>query len=369
MTYFRYNETTTTEKSFRNSPFNRELPDPTPRSIDNFSTDRNFENVNDYTDRPYHNSSTDNKHEDKDHKNIDTEEPPKIYDFTTERNHRDDKKRNMTEFEYNNIKNDVKTTTEKLFLETTERLIETSSISDIETSREDVIIDKDIDTIKGIDDKLDDFSSLEVVDLDTKSLKTIEEEKQIEEIGRLLASRRGGKIVLEKRAQKDLETKKIALDKDLMEYNFGNRFPTMERRGTVQKVTKEEINRDRKEFDRYTDKSLEVSETTFVRPPRVLTTTENIRKAVVNGKVFYEATVREQRDLFNATRRSRTLNPVDKKERSLNSTSTRKIFTRNVNPVRRVRRVFKKRYNPDEVRRRLLERERNSKAIEISRKV
>lgn len=116
------------------------------------------------------------------------------------------------------------------------------------------------------------------------------------------------------------------------------------------------------------DRSLELSETTFVRPPRVLSTTENIRKAMVNGKVFYDATIREQRDLYanhsrklNRTTYSRVLE--DSKAPSVINNQyfgkKKNIRARNVNPVRRVRRIYKKRYNPDEVRRRLLERERN----------
>lgn len=235
------------------------------------------------------------------------------------------------------------------------------------------------DVIKGIDDKIDDFSSsIEVLDLDDikgdklSDLKTLEaEERQIEEIGRILASRRGGKLVLDKRSQKDLETKSIAVDKDLVDFNFGNRF-NVERRGVIQKVSKDEIERERN-----ADKSLEVSETAFVRPPRILSTTENIRKAIVNGKVFYDATIRDQRDAFltNSTRRSKSLrNADDSKISNLTSAANfgKKIVrARNVNPVRRVRRVYRKRYNPEEVRRRLLEREKSKQenSTDSSRKV
>lgn len=238
---------------------------------------------------------------------------------------------------------------------------------------------KNEDKIDGIDDKLDDFSgSIEVIDLDDikgekmSDLKMLEaEERQIEEIGRILAaSRRDGKLVLDKRSQKDLEAKSIAVDKDLIDFNFGNRFK-VERRGKVQKVSKDEIERER------IDKSLEVSETTFVRPPRVLTTTDNIRKAIVNGKVFYDATIREQRDTFitNSTRKSKSLRlGDDSKITNLSSSASfgKKIIKpRNVNPVRRVRRVYRKRYNPEEVRRRLLEREKSKKdsSTDNSRKI
>lgn len=160
------------------------------------------------------------------------------------------------------------------------------------------------------------------------------------------------------REQKNLESKNIAFNTDLADYNFGNHFPTNDRRGVVQKVTKDEIQREIN-----VDRSLEVSETTFVRPPRVLSTTENIRRALVNGKVFYDATIREQRDLHsNSTRRAKSLRPLEDRAPSVIASSNfgkkKVIKTRNVNPVRRVRRVYKKRYNPNEVRRRLLEKER-----------
>ncbi|XP_050669157.1 uncharacterized protein LOC126968291 isoform X2 [Leptidea sinapis] len=216
--------------------------------------------------------------------------------------------------------------------------------------------EEDYDIIKGIDGKLNDFTtSIEVFNLDdaktadkNSDVKTLEaEERQIEAIGRLLAAKRGGKLI----SKTNLSTKNIAVDKDFMDFNFNNRFPT-ERRGTVKKISKEEL---KKEISN--DKSLEVSETTYVRPPRVLTTTENIRKAIVNGKVFYDATIRDQRELFlNSTRKAKSLRI---QERSINSSSKKNILQRNVNPVRRVKRVYKKRYNPDEVRKRLLEREKN----------
>ncbi|KAG7312747.1 hypothetical protein JYU34_001124, partial [Plutella xylostella] len=238
------------------------------------------------------------------------------------------------------------------------------------------------DEIKGIDGKLDDFTgSLEVIDLEEpkgdgkpSDLKTLEaEEAQIAAIGRFIASQRGGKLVLEKRSQKELEAKKVAVDEHLVEdFNFGNRFATSERKGKVQKITKEEIEKERELAN---DKSLEVSETTFVRPPRVLSTLnsqDNVRKTMVNGKVFYDATVREQRDLFptNNTRKShnrssniRALDDMKAPSILANTTYGKKktIRARNVNPVRRVRRIYRKRYNPEEVRRRLLERERSMK--------
>lgn len=255
---------------------------------------------------------------------------------------------------------------------TTETSLEKVNNSDVELVNSEEL--KTIDSIKGIDGKLDDFSkSIEVLDIeDAKGEKltdfrTLEaEERQIEAIGRLLASRRGGKIVLEKRSQKDLDTKNIAVDKDIIDFNFGNRFPTTERRGVIKRISKDEIERDR------LDKSLEVSETTYVRPPRVLSTTENIRKAIVNGKVFYDATVREQRDLFsNNTRKPKNLRRTDNTTPSVinnNNFGRKKIIrTRNANPVRRVKRVYRKRYNPDEVRRRLLERDRSKNNTESSR--
>ncbi|CAG9573372.1 unnamed protein product [Danaus chrysippus] len=228
---------------------------------------------------------------------------------------------------------------------TTEREIKNET--DVEEYRMNSKINEDY--IKGIDGKLHDFTtSLEVFDIDDvkneklTGLRAAEaEEKQIEAIGRLLAARRAK--IIDRTSQKNLEDKNIALDKDFMDFNFGNKFP-IERRGVVQRVTKDEIeNR---------DKSLEVSETSFIRPPRVLSTTENIRKAVVNGKVYYDASLRSQRDLHtNSTRRSKNL-------REIRTLPTKKR-TRTTNLVRRAKRVYRKRYNPEEVRRRLLERERN----------
>lgn len=240
-------------------------------------------------------------------------------------------------------------------------------------------INDEFDKLKGIDGKLEDFSkSIEVFELDDRTkcdketdFKTLEaEERQIEAIGRLVASRRGGKLILEKRSQKDLESKNIAVDKDLLDFNFGNKFSTTERRGIIQRVSKDEIDKER--FSN--DKSLEVSETTFVRPPRILSTTENIRKAIVNGKVFYDATIREQRDLVtNVTRKAKSLKLDEARGPSVISsnlnTKRKTIQPRNVNPIRKVRRVFRKRYNPEEVRKRLLEREKNVKSPDNKPKV
>ncbi|XP_068622051.1 uncharacterized protein [Battus philenor] len=238
-----------------------------------------------------------------------------------------------------------------------------------ELGKPENILTEEFDGIKGIDGKLEDFSkSLEVFELEEKSkcdkntdLKTLEaEEKQIEAIGRLVASRRGGKLILEKRSQKDLETKNIAVDKDFLQLNFGNKFPTVGRRGFVQRVSKEDIEKER----HANDKSLEVSETTYIRPPpRILSTTENIRRAIVNGKVFYDATLREQRDLFsNITRKSKSLKLEESRGPSVISNSTnskrRSLQPRNTNPIRRVRRVYRKKFNPEEVRKRLLDREK-----------
>ncbi|XP_028028706.1 uncharacterized protein LOC114241919 isoform X1 [Bombyx mandarina] len=333
MTYFRYNETTTTEMP--KPAESRDLPD-----------DRDSPDQQTLIDKP------------------------KIID-----NHRGEKKRNISEHDEEFHIDIDKTTTAKTVSEVTE-VIERVNKSETESTTSDKDEDK-MDLIDGIDDKLLDFSkSIEVFDIeDAKKsakadLKTLRaEERQIEEIGRLLASRRDGKVVLEKRSQKELASKNIAVDEDLLDFNFGNKFP-VERRGVVRKVTKDEIERDRN-----TDRSLEVSETTFVRPPRVLATTENIRKAIVNGKIFYDATIREQRDvLMNATRRSKSLRPLEDRAPSvINSASFGKkkiIKTRNVNPVRRVRRVYRKRYNPEEVRRRLLERDRaKESSVDSSRKI
>ncbi|CAG9794329.1 unnamed protein product [Diatraea saccharalis] len=302
-------------------------------------------------------------------------------DVVEARSHRDEKTRNITDedifhVDLAKITTTTTSTTEKpVIKETTPKVEERQekiNKSDVETIKpENMNISEQSEKIKGIDDKLVDFTGpIEVLDIeDVKTggkisdLKTLEaEERQIEAIGRLLASRRGSKLVLEKRSQKDLESRNIAIDKDLADFNFGNKFPTTERRGTIQKISKDDIERERN-----ADRSLEVSETTFVRPPRVLTTTDNIRKAIVNGKVFYDATIREQRDIFtNATRKPRTFRQLeDSRAPSViahNNFGKKKVIkTRNVNPVRRVRRVYRKRYNPEEVRRRLLERERSTK--------
>lgn len=359
MTYFTYNETkpTTTEASPR-SPIVPPRPQPPP----------------DF------NKAT---------------EKPKDKDIVEGRNHRYEKTRNITNGDLFNIGVNPYTTTTTTTSTTTPKVeikidtvVEEKEIikntSEVETIIPDNIKDEEkSENLKGIDDKLDDFTSpIEVLDIeDAKTtgekmsdLKTLEaEERQIEAIGRLLASRRGSKLVLEKRSQKDLESKSIAIDKDLVDFNFGNRFPTTERRGIIQKVTKDEIERERN-----ADKSLEVSETTFVRPPRVLSTTENVRKAIINGKIFYDATIREQRDIFsNATRKAKAIGNFRQLEDSrappviTNSNFGKKkvIKTRNVNPVRRVRRVYRKRYNPEEVRRRLLERDRSTKTENDSKKL
>ncbi|XP_049882540.1 uncharacterized protein LOC126378334 [Pectinophora gossypiella] len=310
--------------------------------------------------------------------NVNPDRPPN--NNIDNKSNRDDKKINVTNVDediFNVNLDKVTTTTPKAEVKVTEPPKANESKAEVEAVKvveaEKPKVDKELDNLKGIDDKIDDFSSsIEVLDIeDAKKgdkladLKTLEaEERQIEAIGRLLAARRGGKLVLEKRSQKDLETKSIALDKDLVDFNFGNKFPTAtERRGTVQRVTKDEIKRERN-----IDKSLEVSETTFVRPPRVLSTTENIRKTVVNGKVFYSASVREQRDLINnSTRKAKSLNlrPLEERAPSVianNNYGKKKVIrARNVNPVRKVRRVYRRKYNPDEVRRRLLERERSMK--------
>lgn len=214
---------------------------------------------------------------------------------------------------------------------------------------------EEYDYVKGLDGKLSDFTSIEVFNIeDAKSadkasdLKTLEaEEKQIEAIGRLLASKRGGKLIVD---SKDLEPKNIRIDKDFMEIN--NRLPT--RRGVIQRVSKEDLNKEVSSRV-LNDGSLEVSETTFVRPPRILSTTENIRKAIVNGKVFYDASIREQRD--SSPRKGKSLRL---------ETNIKNNVRRNVNPIRRVKRVYKKRYNPDEVRKRLLEREKSKNITDDS---
>lgn len=311
--------------------------------------------------------------------------------------HRDEKTRNITNinddiFSINLDKVDNATTTSKIEVkEITERIDDKKQDTDkkkddmpeIETKTENI---KQEDDLKGIDSKLGDFtSSIEVLDIeDAKTgeknadLKTLEaEEKQIEAIGRLLASKRGQKLIIEKRSQKELESKSIALDKDLVDFNFGNKFPTIERRGTIQKVTKDEIER-----DRHMDRSLEVSETTFVRPPRVLSTTENIRKAIVNGKVFYNASLRDPKEIIssnnNSTRKYKSLRPLEERAPSVISNNNygkkkvvraRNVNVTPVNPVRKVRRVYRRKYNPGEVRRRLLERERSLKEKDENRKV
>lgn len=309
--------------------------------------------------------------------------------------HRDEKTRNITNindsiFSVNLDKVDNATTTSKIDVkEITESIVDKKQDSDgkkedtpeIETKTENI---KQKDDLKGIDSKLGDFtSSIEVLDIeDAKTgeknadLKTLEaEERQIEAIGRLLASKRGQKLIIEKRSQKELEAKSIALDKDLVDFNFGNKFPTSERRGTIQKITKDEIER-----DRHIDRSLEVSETTFVRPPRVLSTTENIRKAIINGKVFYNASVREPKEINssynNSTRKYKSLRPLEERAPSVisnNNYGKKKVIrARNVtpvNPVRKVRRVYRRKYNPGEVRRRLLERERSLKEKDESTKM
>lgn len=309
--------------------------------------------------------------------------------------HRDEKTRNMTNindsiFSINLDKVDNATTTSKIDVKAiTESIVDKKQdpnekkddIPEIEAKTENI---KEKDDLKGIDPKLGDFtSSIEVLDIeDAKTgeknadLKTLEaEERQIEAIGRLLASKRGQKLIIEKRSQKELESKSIALDKDLVNFNFGNKFPTAERRGTVQKITKDEIER-----ASLMDRSLEVSETTFVRPPRVLSTTENIRKAIVNGKVFYNASVRDPKEINNygnnSTRKYKSLRPLEERAPSVisnNNYGKKKVIrARNVtpvNPVRKVRRVYRRKYNPGEVRRRLLERERSLKEKDESSKV
>ncbi|XP_052754335.1 uncharacterized protein LOC113515941 isoform X1 [Galleria mellonella] len=382
ITYFRYNETTTTERYEplpprnppRDNPPSRDpVKEPPPASVPSKEPPP---------------SSVTNK----------ATENPNI--GVEGRSHRDEKTRNLqndTNDDIFRIDIDKLTTTTTTTTTTVKPNIILKDPIIPENKEEDVIKtnnsivemitpenvkeDKVNDNIKGIDDKLNDFSSIEVFDIEDakkgdklSDLKTLEaEERQIEAIGRLLASRRGSKLVLEKRSQKDLEAKNIAIDKDLVDFNFGNKFPTPERRGVIQRVTKDEIER-----EKYNDKSLEVSETTFVRPPRILSTTENIRKAIVNGKVFYDATIREQRDIFaNNTRKAKSFKFLEDSRAPsiLNNTSFGKkkiIMARNVNPVRRVRRVYRKRYNPGEVRRRLLEREKTTKAdviLETGRKI
>lgn len=309
--------------------------------------------------------------------------------------HRDEKTRNMTNVNEDNFSINLDTVNNATTTSKTEVKEVTEGVDEIKLEPEEMEVDtpvieakteniKQKDDPKGIDSKLGDFgSSIEVLDIeDAKSgeknadFKTLEaEERQIEAIGRLLASKRGQKLIIEKRSQKELESKNIALDKDLVDFNFGNKFPTTERRGIIQKVTKDEIER-----DRHMDRSLEVSETTFVRPPRVLSTTENIRKAIINGKVFYNASVRDPKEVIisnnNSTRKFKSLRPLEERGPSVisnNNYGKKKVVrARNVtpvNPVRKVRRVYRRKYNPGEVRRRLLERERSMKGKNESSKL
>ncbi|CAH2056358.1 unnamed protein product, partial [Iphiclides podalirius] len=295
---------------------------------------------------------------------------PKITDIEG-RKIKDEPNDNKTENDDNYLKIDTETTTTPLTttiaISTTSYTTPTAEIT-MSTNTTDTIknvtsgnitevinpdqekLNEEFESIKGIDGKLEDFSkSLEVFNIEDVSkcdklgnIKTLEaEERQIEAIGRLVASRRGGKLMIEKRSQKELENKNIAVDKDLLDFNFGNKFPTTERRGFVQRVSKDEIEKERYSNDR----SLEVSETTFVRPPRVLSTTENIRKAVVNGKVFYDAMIREQRELFsNSTRKSKSLKLEEARDvitnsvalssaRSLNFALDGKLQSRQLLPI------------------------------------
>lgn len=366
VTYFRYNETrpTTTTERYEPRPPNRDRDpqrDDTPRPNNN---------------KPINNNRDDDKPLPVESRSQRDERPRKIDNDTAN----DD----LFHIDVDKYTSTTTTTTPKVEIKTEEPIPEAKEdISKANNSIVEVIKQESVkmnkeDVIEGIDDKLVDLTNIEVLDIEdakaekASDLKTLEaEEKQIEAIGRLLASRRGTKLVLEKRSQKDLEAKSIAVDKDLVDFNFGNKFPTSERRGIIQRVSKDEIER-----EKTGDKSLEVSETTFVRPPRVLSTTENIRKAIVNGKIFYDATIREQRDIFaNASRKLKSFRHLDDSRAPsiiTNSTFGKKkiIKARNVNPVRRVRRVYRKRYNPEEVRRRLLERERSMKMeIEESRKI
>ncbi|XP_063391231.1 uncharacterized protein LOC134676779 [Cydia fagiglandana] len=361
ITYFKFNESTPTTEKHGFYPERPERPRP----------DRpNRPNEIDRNDRPEPPRTKPGEFV-----KINTDKPNNDIDI---KSHRDEKTRNIVNIT-DNVQEQIEkaeTTTPKIEIkskeEPEEKAVKEAKVnsSDVEIVKP-VIVSKDNDKLKGIDDKLEDLTeSIEVLDIEDakkgekeSDLKTLEaEEKQIEAIGRLLASRRRGQLIIEKRSQKDLESKNIAVDKDLVDFNFGNRFPTTERRGIIQKVTKEEIEREKNN-----DRSLEVSETTFVRPPRVLSTTENIRKAIVNGKVFYDATIREQRDIFNnATRKPRNFRHLEENRApsvfsSNNYGKKKTIKARNVNPVRRVRRVYRKRYNPEEVRKRLLEREKSLK--------
>ncbi|KAI8422744.1 hypothetical protein MSG28_006501 [Choristoneura fumiferana] len=419
ITYFKYNETTPTE-DHNLGPLRPKIPErperPGPvRAPERPDIDR--------IDRP----------------ELPRPKPGEFIKVNTEKPNDDTKTRRDEARNIANITDDIPQELDKVTTTTSKTVVATDepkkvaekevkmNVSDVEIIKP-IVAAKDNDKIEGIDDKLEDLTgSIEVLDIeDAKTgdkepdVKTLEaEERQIEALGRLLASRRGGQLILEKRSQKDLESKNIAIDKDLIDFNFGNRFPTTERRGIIRKITKDEIERERLN----NDKSLEVSETTFVRPPRVLSTTENIRKAIINGKVFYDATIREQRDIYNnATRKPRNFrnledtkapsvtgnnydifNNTTRKSKSFRhledtrtpatltnnhdifNNSTRKsrnfrhledsrapsvinnsnygkkkvIKARNVNPVRRVRRVYRKKYNPEEVRKRLLERERS----------
>lgn len=344
MTYFRYNETTTTERYNTRPP--KEQPDTKRINLD----------------KPIGND---------------------LESRTIENSPRAEKRINITDVDDDiyelKIVNQTTTTPTTFKPKDNDTVIENVTEQDIlnvnntDTQSKPFVSNVEDDVISGIDGKLHDFTkSIEVYDIeDVKGdkipdFKTLEaEERQIEAIGRLLASRRGGKLVIHKRSQKDLESKSISLDKDFIDFNFGNKFPTTERRGVIQKVSKDDIEASKV----LNDKSLEVSETTYVRPPRVLSTTENIRKAIVNGKVFYDATIRDQRELYsNSTRRAKNLRLEENRAPSIIPTASTKkknnIRTRNTNPIRRVRRVYKKRYNPEEVRRRLLEREKNKNATE-----
>ncbi|CAK1548804.1 unnamed protein product [Leptosia nina] len=271
-----------------------------------------------------------------------------------EDNHRVEKQRNITRID--DLEYEASTTTTTTFKpESTTTEVSTTTEQHIVKqnntyldSKADNIRYEDYDYVKGLDGKLSDFTSIEVFNIeDAKSadkadVKTLEaEERQIEAIGRLLASKRAGKLTLD---AQDLEPKNIAVDRDFMDIN--NRLPT--RRGVVQRVSKEDLKKDVSRV--LNDGSLEVSETTYVRPPRILSTTENIRKAIVNGKVFYDATIRDQREI-NATRKGKSLR--------IETAGVKKNVRRNVNPIRRAKRVYRKRYNPEEVRKRLLEREKS----------
>lgn len=359
MTYFRYNETQT-ENNIRHFTTSTErhndISSPISPPYERLPNDFNRQNQ----ERPGTTNFIDNNNKN---------------------NHRDEKTRNITAADKDIFKIEVNTNSST----TTQS---TPSKTDKDTKKENITLvdtkdknSKEVENLKGISGKLDDFTgSIEVLDIEDakpkgekqSDLKTLEaEERQIEAIGRLLATRRGGKLVLEKRSQKDLETKSIAIDKELTDdFNFGTKFPTtkVERRGIIQKVTKDEIEADKN----YNDKSLELSETTFVRPPRILSTVapnDNLRKAYVNGKVFYDATLRDQRDsVYNTTRKAVNFlkNSEDSRINPLNQSYGRnKIKARNANPVRRVRRVYKKRYNPEEVRKRLLERKSMKENLKV----